>query len=57
MSYSWYFYFCLFIHERGCAHTGWPFDAATYNVQPLGPENSYRHARGEKVKQPNGNYV
>lgn len=38
-------------------HTGWSFDAATYNVPPLGPENSYRHARGEKVKHPNGNYV
>lgn len=38
-------------------HTGWSFDAATYNVPPLGPENSYRHARGERVKHPNGEWV
>lgn len=38
-------------------HTGWSFDAATYNVPPLGPENSYRHARGERVKHPNGHWV
>ena len=37
-------------------HTGWSFDAAIYNV-PQGPENSYRHARGEKVKHPNGEWV
>ena len=36
-------------------HAGWSFDAATYNVPPLCPENSYRHARGEKVKHSNGN--
>ena len=36
-------------------HTGWWFDAATYNVPSPGPENSYRHAHGEKVKHPNGN--
>lgn len=34
-------------------HTGWSFDEAIYNVR-LGPENSYRHARGEKVKHPAG---
>lgn len=34
-------------------HTGWSFDEAIYNVR-LGPENSYRHARGEKVKHPSG---
>ncbi|WP_170109790.1 DUF3604 domain-containing protein [Xanthomarina spongicola] len=34
-------------------HTGWSFDEAFYNVK-LGPENSYRHARGEKVKHPSG---
>jgi len=33
-------------------HTGWSFDAATYNVPPLCPENSYRHARGVKSKTP-----
>jgi len=37
-------------------HTGWSFDAATYNV-PQGPENSFRHARGERVKHPNGEWV
>ncbi len=37
-------------------HTGWSFDAAIYNV-PQGPEVSYRHARGEKVKHPNGEWV
>ncbi len=37
-------------------HTGWSFDEAIYNVQ-LGPENSYRHARGEKVLHPNGDTV
>ena len=37
-------------------HTGWSFDAAIYNV-PQGPENSYRHARGERVKHPNGDWV
>ena len=30
-------------------HAVWSFDAATYNVPPPGPENPYRHARGEKV--------
>ena len=34
-------------------HTGWSFDEAIYNVT-LGPDNSYRHARGEKVKHPAG---
>ncbi len=34
-------------------HTGWSFDEAIYNVK-LGPDNSYRHARGEKVKHPTG---
>ncbi|MBP7370020.1 MAG: DUF3604 domain-containing protein [Arenimonas sp.] len=34
-------------------HTGWSFDEAIFNVR-LGPENSYRHARGEKVKHPSG---
>ncbi len=34
-------------------HTGWSFDEAIYNVQ-LGPDNTYRHARGEKVKHPGG---
>ena len=37
-------------------HTGWSFDEAIYNVT-LGPENTYRHARGEKVKHPNGQTV
>jgi hypothetical protein len=37
-------------------HTGWSFDEAIYNVR-LGPDNSYRHARGEKVKHPNGQEV
>ena len=34
-------------------HTGWSFDEAIYNVRS-GPENSFRHARGEKVKHPGG---
>ncbi len=34
-------------------HTGWSFDEAIYNVR-LGPDNSYRHARGEKVRHPAG---
>ncbi len=34
-------------------HSGWSFDEAIYNVR-LGPENVYRHARGEKVKHPAG---
>jgi hypothetical protein len=34
-------------------HTGWSFDEAIYNVR-LGPDNSYRHARGEKVMHPGG---
>ena len=34
-------------------HTGWSFDEAIYNVR-LGPDNSYRHARGEKVMHPAG---
>lgn len=37
-------------------HTGWSFDEAIYNVK-LGPENTYRHARGEKVLHPNGDTV
>ncbi len=37
-------------------HTGWSFDEAIYNVK-LGPENTYRHARGEKVLHPNGSTV
>lgn len=37
-------------------HTGWSFDEAIYNVR-LGPENAYRHARGEKVLHPNGDTV
>ncbi|MGB5291524.1 MAG: DUF3604 domain-containing protein, partial [Lysobacterales bacterium] len=34
-------------------HSGWSFDEAIYNVR-LGPENVYRHARGDKVKHPAG---
>ena len=34
-------------------HTGWSFDAFIYDVQ-LGPENAFRHARGERVKHPAG---
>lgn len=34
-------------------HTGWSFDEAIYNVR-LGPDNTYRHARGEKVFHPSG---
>ncbi len=34
-------------------HTGWSFDEAIYNVR-LGPDNSFRHARGEKVMHPSG---
>ena len=34
-------------------HTGWSFDEAIYNVR-LGPDNTYRHARGEKVLHPSG---
>ena len=30
-------------------HSGWSFDEAIYNVT-LGPDNAYRHARGDKVK-------
>ena len=37
-------------------HTGWSFDEAIYNVT-VGPENAYRHARGEKVKHPSGQEV
>ncbi|NOQ92102.1 MAG: DUF3604 domain-containing protein [Flavobacteriaceae bacterium] len=34
-------------------HTGWSFDAAILDVT-LGPENSYKHARGDKVMHPSG---
>ena len=34
-------------------HTGWSFDAAILDVK-LGPDNAYRHARGEKVLHPSG---
>ena len=34
-------------------HTGWSFDEAFYNVR-VGPENAYKHARGDKVKHPYG---
>jgi hypothetical protein len=34
-------------------HTGWSFDEAIYNVT-LGPDNAFRHARGEKVRHPAG---
>lgn len=34
-------------------HSGWSFDEAIYNVT-LGPDNAYRHARGDKVKHPSG---
>jgi hypothetical protein len=37
-------------------HTGWSFDEAIYNVT-LGPDNAYRHARGDKVKHPSGQEV
>lgn len=37
-------------------HTGWSFDEAIYNVT-LGPDNAYRHAKGEKVLHPNGDTV
>ena len=37
-------------------HTGWSFDEAIYNVR-LGPDNAYRHARGDRVKHPNGKWV
>ena len=37
-------------------HTGWSFDANIYNVQ-LGPENAFKHARGDKVKHPWGYFV
>ena len=37
-------------------HTGWSFDEAIYNTR-LGPENLYRHGRGEKVKHPSGQEV
>ncbi|MDC9723367.1 MAG: DUF3604 domain-containing protein [Urechidicola sp.] len=37
-------------------HTGWSFDEAIYNVT-LGPENSYKHARGEAVLHPNGDTI
>ena len=34
-------------------HSGWSFDEACYNTT-LGPDNAYRHARGDKVKHPAG---
>lgn len=34
-------------------HIGWSFDEAIYNVR-LGPDNAFRHARGDKVKHPAG---
>jgi hypothetical protein len=34
-------------------HSGWSFDEAIYNVK-LGPDNVYKHARGDKVKHPAG---
>jgi hypothetical protein len=34
-------------------HSGWSFDEAIYNVT-LGPDNAYKHARGDKVKHPSG---
>jgi len=34
-------------------HTGWSFDAAILDVK-LGPDNAYKHARGEKVMHPSG---
>ena len=37
-------------------HNGWSFDEAIYNVMQ-GPENAYIHARGERVRHPNGDYV
>lgn len=37
-------------------HTGWSFDANIYNVQ-LGPENAFKHARGDRVKHPWGYFV
>ncbi len=37
-------------------HTGWSFDEAIYNVT-LGPDNAYRHARGERVEHPSGQEV
>ena len=37
-------------------HTGWSFDAAILDVK-LGPDNAYRHARGEKVLHPSGYVV
>ena len=37
-------------------HTGWSFDANIYNVQ-LGPENAFKHARGDEVKHPWGYFV
>ncbi len=37
-------------------HTGWSFDANIYNVQ-FGPENAFKHARGDRVKHPWGYFV
>jgi hypothetical protein len=37
-------------------HSGWSFDEAIFNVR-LGPDNTYRHARGEEVKHPSGEEV
>ena len=37
-------------------HTGWSFDANIYNVQ-LGPENAFKHARGDKVSHPWGYFA
>lgn len=37
-------------------HTGWSFDANIYNVQ-LGPENAFKHARGDEVKHPWGYFA
>lgn len=34
-------------------HTGWSFDEAIYNVR-VGPENAYKHARGDEVTHPSG---
>jgi len=34
-------------------HTGWSFDAAILDVK-LGPDNAYKHARGDKVMHPAG---
>lgn len=37
-------------------HTGWSFDANIFNVQ-LGPENAFKHARGDKVNHPWGYFA